>query len=101
MRHIGLLGPGARQCRLTVDDGLSQKNATIAGAGISVNSLWSVHAEIASGSLVRVLPDDEADDRSISWLVYPKTNVLSAKVRVFMDYLLDRIGRSPARDRPL
>ena len=35
-------------------------------------------------------------DHSGLWLVYPKTNVLSAKVRVFMDFLLDRIGRAPA-----
>lgn len=84
-----------RQSRLVVDDGLSQKIATLAGAGISTNSLWSVHGEIADGSLVRVLPDYEIADRSVLWLLYPKSNVLTAKVRVFMDFLLERIGKSP------
>ncbi len=81
--------------RLAMDDGLSQKVATLAGAGISMNSLWSVHREIADRSLVRVLPDYEADDQSILWLVYPKSNVLTTKVRVFIDFLLDKIGRDP------
>jgi len=29
------------------------------------------------------------------WLVYPKSNVLTAKVRVFIDYLLEKIGDTP------
>lgn len=87
--------PRIAQSRLTLDDGLSQKIVTIAGAGISVNSLWSVYTEIADGSLVRILPDYEVASRTALWLVYPKTNVLSAKVRVFMDFLLNRLSKSP------
>ena len=82
-------------CRLILDDGHSQKLATIAGAGISQNSLWSVHREIADGALIRVLPDYEVDDRSVLWLVYPSSNVLTVKVRTFIDFLLDKIGKSP------
>ncbi|MEM6637319.1 MAG: LysR family transcriptional regulator [Pseudomonadota bacterium] len=81
--------------RLTVDDGLSQRLATRAGAGISVNSLWSVHEDLCSGALVRVLPDYQVEDRAALWLVYPKSNVLSPKVRVFIDFLLEKIGRAP------
>lgn len=83
-------------CRVTVDDGLSQKIATLAGVGISMNSIWSVHRENADGELVRVLPDYEINDRAALWLVYPKSNVLTAKVRAFIDFLIDRVGRSPA-----
>ena len=49
--------------RLVVDDGLSQKPGTIAGAGISVNSLWSVYGEITDGKASRVLPDYEVSDQ--------------------------------------
>ena len=91
----GVFDPRQAACRLVVDDGLSQKLATAAGAGISTNSLWSIHRELADGTLVRVLPDYEVDDRSVLWLVYPKTNVLSPKVRVFIDFLLEKIGRTP------
>jgi len=83
------------RCQLIVDDGLSQKIATIAGAGISINSLWSVHRELADGSLVRVLPDYWVDDQAALWLVYPKSNVLTAKVRIFIDFLLEKIGDAP------
>ncbi len=91
----GLFDPRQANCRVVVDDGASQKLATVAGAGISINSLWSVHREIAAGSLIRVLPDYEVEDQSALWLVYPKSNVLTAKVRTFIDFLLDRIGKSP------
>ena len=92
--------PTRADCRLVVDDGLSQKLATLAGVGISMNSLWNVHRELADGSLVRVLPEYEVEDESALWLVYPKSNVLTAKVRLFIDFLLDRIGRSPVWNLP-
>ncbi|WP_163849772.1 LysR family transcriptional regulator [Pseudooceanicola aestuarii] len=91
-----LFDPRGPRGRMILDDGMSQKITTLAGAGISINSLWSVHRELAEGRLVRVLPGWTLADRSVLWLVYPKANVLSAKVRVFMDFLLDRIGRAPA-----
>ena len=78
-----------------VDDGLTLKRATMTGAGISLNSLWSVHQEIEQGVLVHILPDLEGAEATMLWLVYPKANVLSPKVRVFMDFLLNRFGRNP------
>ncbi len=91
----GRFDPRLAGCKLIVDDGLSQKIATIAGAGISMNSLWSVHRELADGSLVRALPDYEVDDQTALWIVYPKSNVLTAKVRIFIDFLLEKIGETP------
>ena len=61
-----------------------------------MNSLWSVYRELADGSLVRVLPDYWVDDQAALWLVYPKSNVLTAKVRIFIDFLLTKIGNTPA-----
>ena len=91
----GQFNPRLAGCRLIVDDGLSQKIATIAGTGISMNALWSVHRELADGSLVRVLPDYKVDDQTALWLLYPKSNVLTAKVRIFIDFLLEKIGNAP------
>ena len=79
--------------RLMIDDGLCQKTATLAGAGISVNSIWSVHKEITDGRLVRILPNYTFNDNSVLWLVYPKSNVLTSKVRVFIDFLVQNLGR--------
>ena len=87
--------PVGMQPRVLCDDGASMRLATKAGVGISMNSLWSIHADLQNGSLIRVLPDYTADDRSAIWLVYPKSNVLTIKVRVFIDFLLEKIGDSP------
>ncbi len=86
-------------CRMVVDDGFSQKLITVAGGGVSVNSLWSVYHELNSGKLVHILPDYELEDASVLWLIYPQANVLSVKVRVFMDFLLENIGRNPIWER--
>ncbi|WP_299655225.1 LysR family transcriptional regulator [uncultured Jannaschia sp.] len=94
-----LLGPGGARStfgegeRIRIDDGASQRAATLAGAGISANALWLVQDDLAQGRLVRVLPGWEVDDRAVLWLVYPKANVLTAKVRVLIDFLVERIGR--------
>ena len=89
---VAQFSPREAGSRLIVDDGLSQKLATIAGAGISINSLWSVHAELTGGALVRVLPEYKLNDKAALWLVYPKSNVLTAKVRVFIDFLIEELS---------
>ncbi len=88
--------PRSASSRLIVDDGLSQKIATVNGAGISINSLWSVHRELQSGDLIQVLPEWQGAAQSALWLVYPKSNVLSVKVRVFMDFLLQNFAGGKA-----
>jgi len=87
--------PSENPQRLVCDDGASMRIATEAGVGISMSSIWSIHKELKNGSLVRVLPDYQVDDGSAIWLVYPKSNVLTAKVRVFIDYLIEKIGSPP------
>ncbi|MEO0394328.1 MAG: LysR substrate-binding domain-containing protein, partial [Pseudomonadota bacterium] len=82
-------------CRLVLDDGLSLKQATLAGAGIAINSLWSVRDALNAGTLIRVLPNFTVADGTKLWLIYPKANVLSAKVRVFIDFLREEIGQQP------
>lgn len=78
---------------LTVNDGLTQKLTTLDGGGISINSLWAVQKELANGTLMRVLPGFELANTPALWLIYPKSNVVSAKVRVFMDFLIEHFGR--------
>ena len=76
------------------DDGQSQKIVTLAGAGVSMNSIWSVHRELAESRLVRVLPDYRLDQQTALWLACHKSNVLRAKVRVFIDFLGKEVGGS-------
>lgn len=80
-------------CRVMMDDGASQRLACTAGLGVSINADWSVHEAISEGRLVRVLPDWRVDNDIALWLVYPKSNILTAKVRVLIDFLVEKIGR--------
>ncbi|QIE45700.1 LysR family transcriptional regulator [Pseudohalocynthiibacter aestuariivivens] len=86
------LDPAVMRCRTIVDDGDAQREATLAGAGLSINSLWSVADEFASGRLVRVLPEWRLNDRSVLWLVYPRSNVLTPKTRILIDFLIRHLG---------
>ncbi|MGF1767319.1 LysR family transcriptional regulator [Enterovibrio makurazakiensis] len=99
---------GKRECtfpptnskpRVVCDDGASMRLAAKTGVGICMSSIWNIHAELKEGSLVRVLPDYHVEDQSSVWLVYPKSNVLTAKVRVFIDYLVEKIGNPPVWER--
>ena len=91
--------PAESPQRLVCDDGASMRLATQAGVGISMSSIWSIHKELKDGSLVRVLPEYQVDDGSAIWLVYPKSNVLTAKTRVFIDFLIEKIGSPPIWER--
>ena len=77
---------------IIVDDGDAQREATLSGMGISINSLWSVARELKEGRLIRVLPDWHYNDQSVLWLMYPRSNVLTPKTRVFIDFLIDKLG---------
>lgn len=91
--------PAGAKCRVICDDGASMRIAASAGVGICMSSVWNIYTELAEGSLVRVLPQYKIDDQAAIWLVYPKSNVLTAKVRVFIDFLIEKIGNPPLWQR--
>lgn len=95
----GSFPPTKTENRIVVDDGTNMKVATLSGAGISMNSCWSVHRELRDGTLLQVLPDYEIADQSAIWLVYPKSNVLTGKVRAFIDFLTEKVGNPPIWER--
>ena len=105
MTDIGMYAPIVEAAGVPVLANLTEFGETplytteeLAGVGISMNSCWSVNRDIAEGSLVRVLPHYTIDDQSAIWLVYPKSNVLTGKVRVFLDFLIEKIGDPPPWD---
>jgi len=91
--------PPSIRGRIACDDGTSVRVAAKAGVGIAMASMWSIHRDLRDGSLERVLPEYEVEDGSAVWLVYPKSNVLTGKVRVFIDYLVSEIGSTPVWER--
>lgn len=87
--------PPNSKSRIVCDDGASMRIAAKAGVGICMNSIWNVQKELKEGTLLRVLPEFQVSDDSAIWLVYPRSNVLTAKVRVFIDFLIEKIGTPP------
>jgi len=94
-----ILDPEKMTCRTVLDDGTSQRLATLAGLGISINSLWSVAHDLAAGTLMQILPEWRLNDQSVLWLIYPKSNVLTPKVRCFMDFLVERLSEGQLMQR--
>ncbi len=82
---------------MVINDGATQHRLTQSGAGISMNSTWLIHEDLTKGTLVQVLPDYKLANEPALWLIYPKSNVVSAKLRVFMDFLINNLDRNLSR----
>jgi DNA-binding transcriptional LysR family regulator len=63
-----------------------------AGLGLVMVPQFMLEPELAAGRLVRVLPDYEGPLLDM-WAVYPSRRHLSAKVRLFVDNLVESFSR--------
>lgn len=76
-----------------MNNGFSQKLVILVGVGILVNLFWSVYEDLRVGMLVQVFLNYYLEDLFVLWLVYLKLNVLMVKVWVFIDFLIEKIGK--------
>ncbi len=58
----------------------------LAGHGIILRSLWDIAGDLRDGRLIRILPEWSGAPADI-YALYPQRLHLSAKVRVFLDFL--------------
>ncbi len=70
---------------------MAVRDAAVAGAGVAILPRMIARPEIASGRLVRVLPDWATPPRTISF-VYPSAQSVTARLRAFIDHLAREIG---------
>ncbi len=75
----------------SVSTGEAIREAAIAGIGIARLATFSVGSAIGDGILRHILQDHTQDGGNV-FAVYPHRRHLSSKVRVFVDFLADRIG---------
>lgn len=80
-----------RPARLFADSAQALMAFALAGAGVALLPEWLVRAELENGRLVHLLPDYGFAQQGI-YAVYPDAQHVSAKVRVFIDYLRTRAG---------
>ncbi|RJS25822.1 LysR family transcriptional regulator [Corallococcus sp. H22C18031201] len=83
--------------RLTASNGELLRVALLKGLGVSLTPSFLIGEDVAAGRLVRLLPEYAPPEVGIH-AVYPRGRHLSAKVRSFIDFLVDRFAGEPAWD---
>ncbi|HEC14673.1 MAG TPA: LysR family transcriptional regulator, partial [Rhodospirillales bacterium] len=79
---------------LHANNGDVMRLTALAGSGVYLGPTFIVGDDLRKGRLISVLDDYAETDRAI-YAVYPQNRHLSAKVRVFIDFLVDRFGPKP------
>ncbi|SFK78410.1 LysR family transcriptional regulator [Falsiroseomonas stagni] len=77
---------------LTTDNGPALHAAALAGLGIALMPDWSVREDIRAGRLVRLFAGHRASHLEFEngvFAVYQRSRHLSARVRVFVDFLVE------------
>lgn len=77
----------------TTNDGGAAHALALEGAGIARKSIWDVGDTLASGRLVRVLPEYSISAAPLSAL-YPNSRHLAPRVRVLVEFLSERLSKA-------
>ncbi len=93
-RHVPVRGP------LTSNSGEMVRDWCLAGHGIMLRSLWDIAPQLASGELVRVLPEHSMPDAHIHWLA-PHRPQVPKRIRLLVDFLAQRFREEPWKIKPV
>lgn len=94
--NLALKGPGGRMFALRLapvmrsDDTTLTLHAVRAGMGIAFMPSWLVDEDLASGKLVKVLPDYASNPVTL-FAVYTSRQYMAPKLRSFIDFLGERL----------
>ena len=83
---------------LRVDDDEALSQAVLGGLGLALLPTFIVGRDLQAGRLQAALSEYIAVERHV-YAMYLPTRHLPSKVRVFIDFLLERIGENPYWDR--
>jgi DNA-binding transcriptional LysR family regulator len=83
--------------RLCTNNAEVLRDAAVSGRGIALLPTFIAGPELQQGKLKPILPGYRAPQLSVCAL-YPPTRHLSMKVRVFIDFLVERFGDKPYWD---
>ncbi|AKU95269.1 Transcriptional regulator, LysR family [Labilithrix luteola] len=84
----------------------SLRQALLEGLGVSVMPLWLIHDDLASGRLVRILPEWTAPSIPLS-VIHLAQRALPARIRAFLDFVAIHMTAEleglppPAREKAL
>lgn len=83
---------------LRANNGQALMDAAVNGLGILMLPTFIAGDHLADGSLTPILTDFTPQPLTIN-AVYPHNRHLSAKVRAFVDFMVERFGKTPEWDR--
>jgi LysR family transcriptional activator of dmlA len=93
-RRDGALVRVRVQGPLSSNSGELVRDWCLAGHGVMLRSLWDIAPQLASGELVRVLPQYAMPDADIHW-VAPHTAQDARRVRLLVDFLAEQFRGEP------
>ena len=73
------------------------RDVAVKGRGIALLPTFIAGADLQKGSLRTILSDYKAPEISV-YAIYPETRHLSVKIRVFIEFLVERFGGRPYWD---
>jgi DNA-binding transcriptional LysR family regulator len=82
--------------RFDADDGDVLTEWALLGQGIVMKPLFEVAEHLRGGRLLRVLPAFPPETATLA-VVYPHRRLLPPKVKVFVDFMVEEVGRTVAR----
>lgn len=88
------------QSRLKSNLGEVIRDAALGGLGISLHSTWHVCQDLRAGRLKQVLPDYQLPESAI-YAVMPERRMVLPRVRAFVDFLTQHLGKTPPWERCL
>jgi DNA-binding transcriptional LysR family regulator len=77
--------------RLSLGSVLAARDAVVAGAGVGLLPLLFALPDLHEGRLVRVLPEWRTAMKELTF-VYPSAQSMTARLRVFMDFLQEELA---------
>lgn len=77
--------------RWSTNNGEQAHDWALAGLGLVRRSIWDVAEDIASGRLIRVLPEWASESTHLH-VIFPSRQFLPAKTRMFIDFLVQRFA---------
>ncbi len=82
---------------LTTNNGDISREAAVSGLGVALMPVFMICDDLRAGRLEPVLEDFEPESQGVH-AVYPHNRHLSAKVRAFVDYLVESFAPTPPWD---
>ncbi|MGR8918279.1 MAG: LysR family transcriptional regulator [Gammaproteobacteria bacterium] len=80
---------------VVMSSALAVKRCVLDGLGPGLLADWMIGGELAAGSLVDLFPDHDVTATGFdtaAWLLYPSRAYVPLKLRVFIDFLTERLG---------